>query len=184
METPNEDFFTILIDHARTQARNMVRLNLKNTLMQGISFGVSIPECSDSTNSNETWAVVKSWLGICDEEHCCDSKHPNQSTRFYPKRLLDLAGEDLPSDQVRVIETSGWPSGERYIALSHCRGNAHPLGHTKQNESKLKSGILIQQLPKSFQEAVIVGRRLEYRFLWIDCLCILQDKDGTSEWAQ
>jgi hypothetical protein len=37
-------------------------------------------------------------------------------------------------------------------------------------------------LPKTFQEAVAVTRTLGIHYLWIDSLCIMQDKDDLSDW--
>jgi hypothetical protein len=41
-------------------------------------------------------------------------------------------------------------------------------------------GIFVEELPKTFRDAVIVCRRLGVRYLWIDSLCIMQDR--TSDW--
>lgn len=38
------------------------------------------------------------------------------------------------------------------------------------------------ELPKTFHDAVIVSRVLQVRYLWIDSLCIRQDKDDLSDW--
>jgi hypothetical protein len=37
-------------------------------------------------------------------------------------------------------------------------------------------------MPKTFQDAVIVTRRLGLRYLWIDSLCIMQD--NSEDWEQ
>jgi hypothetical protein len=38
------------------------------------------------------------------------------------------------------------------------------------------------QLPKTFQDAVTVTRKLGIRYLWIDSLCIIQD--SKADWAE
>jgi hypothetical protein len=39
-------------------------------------------------------------------------------------------------------------------------------------------------MPKTFQEAILVSRELRIRYLWIDSLCIMQDRDDLSDWAR
>ncbi|KAG9229079.1 heterokaryon incompatibility protein-domain-containing protein [Amylocarpus encephaloides] len=41
--------------------------------------------------------------------------------------------------------------------------------------SRLLTGIDLKTLPKTFRHAVQISRRLGFRYLWIDALCILQD---------
>jgi hypothetical protein len=36
-------------------------------------------------------------------------------------------------------------------------------------------------LPKTFQDAITITRKLGYRFIWIDALCILQDSSSDRE---
>jgi hypothetical protein len=38
-------------------------------------------------------------------------------------------------------------------------------------------------MPKTFREAVVVCHVLKIKYLWIDSLCICQDKDDTSDWT-
>jgi hypothetical protein len=37
------------------------------------------------------------------------------------------------------------------------------------------AGIMISTLPKTYQDAIMITRKLGYRFLWIDSLCIIQN---------
>ncbi|KAJ5999400.1 HET-domain-containing protein [Penicillium sp. IBT 35674x] len=43
-----------------------------------------------------------------------------------------------------------------------------------------QQGIAYEILPKTFQDAVVFTRKLGYRFLWIDSLCIVQD--DSEDW--
>ena len=36
------------------------------------------------------------------------------------------------------------------------------------------------EVPKTFHDAIIITRRLGFRYLWIDCLCIIQD--SINDW--
>jgi len=65
-----------------------------------------------------------------------------------------------------------------YLALSHCWGpsvSGERLITTKATlESRLKS-IPLSKMPSNFFDATIITRKLGYRYLWIDSLCIIQD---------
>ncbi|KAM0083587.1 hypothetical protein ACKRZS_004172 [Fusarium odoratissimum] len=69
----------------------------------------------------------------------------------------------------------------RYIALSHCWGDAMPLKTTKASFAEFCHSIHFAQFPKTFQEAIIVCRKLNIEYLWIDSLCIIQDDE--HDWA-
>jgi hypothetical protein len=49
------------------------------------------------------------------------------------------------------------------------------------NIDKRMEGILFQDLPKTFKDAVVLTRALGIQYLWIDSLCIIQD--SVSDWA-
>jgi hypothetical protein len=64
------------------------------------------------------------------------------------------------------------------LALSHQWGS--PAQHKKfctytTNIDKLKKGINVMDLPRTFQDAVRITRGLGVQYLWIDSLCIIQD---------
>ena len=79
------------------------------------------------------------------------------------------------NDEVRLLDTKGRLG--RYFTLSHCWGGHQPLTTTMSTLADRKTSIAFSMLPKTFQDAVIVSRRLGERYLWIDSLCIIQDND-------
>ncbi|KAK3297829.1 heterokaryon incompatibility protein-domain-containing protein [Chaetomium fimeti] len=121
------------------------------------------------------------WVARCDESHNCGQGRDAEPA-FVPPRLLKL-DEDL----CRLIDTSTTtaPTGP-YIALSY-RWGANPshLVLATTNLTQLIEGIEYSSLPKTFQDAVAVARRLNIRYLWVDSLCILQSGDGhADDWAK
>jgi Heterokaryon incompatibility protein (HET) len=46
----------------------------------------------------------------------------------------------------------------------------------------LKAGFSLQNMPRTFHDAIWVTRRLGYSLLWIDSLCILQDSE--EDWVR
>jgi len=57
---------------------------------------------------------------------------------------------------------------------------------TKDSLEDMETGIAISFLPKTFQEAIKIVKKLGIKYLWIDCLCIIQDDpaDWESEAAK
>lgn len=66
--------------------------------------------------------------------------------------------------------------------MSHCWGRSPVIQTTSHLLDQYKQNIPFKSLSKTFQDGVIVCRRLRIRFLWIDSLCILQD--DPQDWEQ
>ncbi|KAK4442309.1 HET-domain-containing protein, partial [Podospora aff. communis PSN243] len=56
-----------------------------------------------------------------------------------------------------------------------------PLTTTRATLEKHKRQLPAQRLPKTFQDAIELARKLRIRYIWIDSLCIVQDDAG--DWA-
>jgi len=67
-----------------------------------------------------------------------------------------------------------------WIALSHCWGKKAQAVTTSQNLSLRQENIPWEELSQTNLDAIFVTRRLGYRYLWIDLLCILQD--NSTDW--
>jgi heterokaryon incompatibility protein (HET) len=89
------------------------------------------------------------------------------------KRVLDLTS--YSTGVVRLIETSGII--KPYVALSHCWGipSRHPLMTTHATLNDHATGIALSSLPQSFRDAIKVCAYMKIQYIWIDCLCIVQD---------
>lgn len=73
------------------------------------------------------------------------------------------------------------------MTLSYCWGVEAPLTLTKHTHTRLRSGIALADLPRAFRDAVHICRAVGVRYLWIDALCIFQDKadeDEVSDWQR
>jgi hypothetical protein len=55
---------------------------------------------------------------------------------------------------------------------------------TRDTLAAFGEAIPISELSKTFQDAISVTLRLGIRYLWIDSLCIMQDKDDLSDWLR
>ncbi|KAK7926797.1 hypothetical protein PG985_003795 [Apiospora marii] len=129
-----------------------------------------------STGDEDTFKVAKTWLDRCLEEHRLCAENDDAARVVRPRRLLQLG------DTIRLVDSTA-AAGHQYVALSHCWGDprlVHVPTLTEKTESKLRAGVELSYLPKTFQDAVLVTRKLGYQFLWIDSLCIIQN--STDDW--
>lgn len=103
--------------------------------------------------------------------------------KFYPDRLIDLEATTASGNDAICIVTSDEITSTfdpdkfsiRYVTLSHRWGKHQPAQLLRENLEILRQGVHMDYLPRLFQEAVAVTKRLKYRYLWIDSLCIVQD---------
>ncbi|KAI1181095.1 HET-domain-containing protein [Nemania sp. FL0916] len=136
---------------------------------------------SDSTSSDETWQLALKWIDIC-RTNPHDSCASGQVDEWYPTRLLDVGQHE--DSHIRLIQTSDMSPSSGYVALSHCWGAAEFLKLTKETARQLHDGVKITNLPLTFQHAIIVTRKMQRRYMWIDSLCIYQDEDDKSDWTR
>lgn len=110
-----------------------------------------------------------------------------------PTRLIDLGmygGPEHPRICVPEDENVQAP----YFTLSHCwgvPGGPQPPKLTSTNLPAYRKKIAIALLPKTFRDAIKITRRLGGRYLWIDCLCIIQkqspdepDPGALADWSR
>ena len=113
---------------------------------------------------------------------------------FQPARLIDVGPVDgskaphlwIASDQQPDLQNILSRPTVTYAALSYCWGNKLFSTLTSSTTKALKSSIPMDSLPRTIQDAIRIVRRLGIRYLWIDCLCILQgsDKEAQDDWAR
>lgn len=130
----------------------------------------------------------------------CNNSHPNcshLSTRdvLLPTRVLDMSAlpgqnqmlgkhhswrELFQEKNCKLLQTADGQTG-RYAALSYCWGADVPSTTTTINLQAHKSAIGLSTLPQTLQDAILVVRWLGIGYIWIDCLCILQDSKADWE---
>jgi Heterokaryon incompatibility protein (HET) len=130
--------------------------------------------------SQKCVTLLKSWISDCIETH---QQCPRYVLANLPTRVLDLGAPGISGleNRLKLHCTTSQQKGA-YVALSHCWGDKVPLTTTQSTFGERTRHIDFGQLPKSFQDAVRVTRKLEYRYLWIDSLCIIQD--DPNDWAR
>jgi hypothetical protein len=86
-----------------------------------------------------------------------------QDALWRTHRCLNKSSDGVTS------HTSRGESG-RYATLSHPWETVDQHTNTTADIKAHENGIEVQALPKSFQEAIAVTRKLGIRYLWIDSL--------------
>jgi len=90
-----------------------------------------------------------------------------------PKRLIDLGSPDVSLVTPKLINTRG--RQEQYVALSYCWGETEQLRTETGNIRDMENSIPVDALPQTIQDAFLVARNADVRYIWIDALCIIQD---------
>ena len=131
-----------------------------------------------NTGSGESWRVASRWLERCFSTHpkCGQTQTP----KWLPDRLLDIGSRD--SGSICLIETDETTQFLPYTTLSHCWGKLEIKRLLTKDFDAMTKSIRTDELPKTFQDAITITRKLGIPYLWIDSLCIVQD--SIEDWAQ
>ena len=128
------------------------------------------------TGSPETLKFLKDRVEECDERHprC---RNARKDAKWYPTRLIDVgvAGDTLGKDAAKLTVTAETVPAGSYASLSHCWGASRIKTLERGSLESMKEEILVNELPKTFRDTIVVCRALNIRYVWIDSLCIIQD---------
>lgn len=132
--------------------------------------------------------LVRQWLDECQSQHTCCKNFRKGSLKPLPDRLIEISAIDEEgSHHIRLVETHKFQTHMPYVCLSYCWGNTENPGRTTTgNIAQYLENIALDQLPKTIRDAILLCLKLEFWYVWIDCLCIIQDDkdDWTSQAAQ
>ncbi|PMD62106.1 uncharacterized protein K444DRAFT_514448, partial [Hyaloscypha bicolor E] len=88
-----------------------------------------------------------------------------------PTRVLELSSTD------RLILRNGRGRGI-YCAYSGVAGGSERLTHTTTSNIMARMhGIPLETLPTSWRDAALLARRLGFRYIWIEGLCVIHDDE-------
>lgn len=142
-------------------------------------------------NSVRNKSLLYTWLRNCCEEHpqCRRSFSTNKleldekmdEIQPLPTRLVEVGQNN---SNIKLVLTAGRKGS--YVALSHRWGAQKNLRTLDKNLEKHLKKIKVEDLSKTFKDAIEVTRGLGAHYLWIDSLCIIQDNldDWTFEATQ
>jgi hypothetical protein len=119
--------------------------------------------------------IVCDWLQ--ESDRLSPSSVTGANSLKVASRLIDVG-----SGELRIVETSSTSFSESdrasgFAALSYVWGTNQTFVLLSTTANELMSGFDLEKLPQTIQDAVTVARKLEFRYLWVDALCIMQDSD-------
>ncbi|KAF7889689.1 uncharacterized protein EAF02_002104 [Botrytis sinoallii] len=123
------------------------------------------PDLRSETN----FSIARDWIKTCSEDH---DECPDMDEKPLPTRVIDVGSHDREPLLVSTNHQMG-----RFIALSHCWGGSvgEKAKLTVEKVELFKKRIPMSDLPANFVDAILITRSLGLKYLWIDCLCIIQD---------
>lgn len=137
--------------------------------------------------SEEHIRTVQKWIDCCSTHVICKItdnvvEGQDSSQTLLPTRCIEIDETGL---YLRECE------GQRgsYAVLSHrwtkgMERSTESCKTTVSNFEDREKGNGFQNLPKGFEDAIELTRRLKIRYLWIDSICIIQHGDGDKDWIQ
>jgi hypothetical protein len=94
-------------------------------------------------------------------------------TPLLPTRVIDVGSTNGPEEPF-LYESKGEKG--QYLTLSHRWGNPNIITTTTTSVvDQHNKCIQLQSLCQTFQDAICFTRKLGFRYIWIDSLCIIQD---------
>ncbi|KAG4281749.1 hypothetical protein FPRO06_10653 [Fusarium proliferatum] len=139
------------------------------------SFAISYKPCA-SLQDSDFIRLAKNWLDSCCETHV---KCRRSSPDYRPTRLIEIIDESL----VRLISPKNFSvESIDYIAFSHCWGKVEAIKLLQKNVDQFQLGISIHDMPNTYEEAIQLSLRMDFKYIWIDSLCIIQD--SLLDWMQ
>ncbi|KAF5261466.1 hypothetical protein FOXYS1_7846 [Fusarium oxysporum] len=139
---------------------------------------------------------VGAWLSSCEAGHEYCLSHGSSPGKYFPTRVIDVDRVEDGTVYLRErseVKTGFLSEGHKagdlcrgypaYWTLSHRWGDPELIQQLSQStENQLRSGMGVSDLSPTFRDSCLLVRRMGYRYIWIDSLCIFQD--SLSEWQQ
>ncbi|KAI1322420.1 heterokaryon incompatibility protein-domain-containing protein [Xylariaceae sp. FL0255] len=144
----------------------------------------------ESTGSEPAMNQARWWVQDCIDNHvnCQSSKRLGEITTSSsrpPSRLLEISD---CGGMVRLCLTHDDPGRyKKYMSVSHRWESPETMTLLQEgNLEQMMEYASVSKLPRRFQDALFITRQLKCHFLWIDCLCIIQDSkdDWMTESSQ
>ncbi|PSN74669.1 HET-domain-containing protein [Corynespora cassiicola Philippines] len=125
---------------------------------------------------DESWGFINHWLTNCSTHHKeCIGRLEN--SKVFPTRILDVS-----EDRTHLVIWDHNRKPAPYATLSYCWGRG-PFRPTLQSNIEFHlNGIDETTLPNTLRDAIRVTRKMKVQYIWIDCLCIIQDM--REDWSQ
>ncbi|KAI1389610.1 heterokaryon incompatibility protein-domain-containing protein [Hypoxylon trugodes] len=132
--------------------------------------------------------LARRWLNKCLETHegcTVDTIKRRSDSRISPTYLIRIEGISS-AFSARLVDTEFFGDDVRYLALSHCWGDAPFMTLTSDNIANFRAKLPCEDLTfnQTFRDAFKVTLDLGYNYIWIDSLCIVQNSPTGSHWTK
>lgn len=124
----------------------------------------------------DRFQLALAWLRTCDESDVHDDCQ-RRTDLDRPRRLVSVH-----NDAIKVVDTQAFENMPHYATLSYCWGCDDFIKLTMETIDFFYGGLNHTDLPQTFQDAILVVRRLGLDYIWIDALCIIQRQQDSSDW--
>jgi hypothetical protein len=111
---------------------------------------------------------AKQCLKDCQTHQEC---HPLTPAKGGPLRLIAVGSGN---GELRLIEN--FHQIPKYAALSYCWGGDQDYKTTLKNIRSYRQQLHLSPTARTIHDAILVTRKLGLKYLWVDALCIIQDK--------
>lgn len=135
--------------------------------------------CARAVASHIDPLLISKWIKLCEVHHkeTCAPKHD----------VIRASEGNAGVKVLRVIDTENQcivdaVPGLRYLTLSYVWGQVVPSIRLQRNnlaELTTKGALhtLRERLPKTITDAMDLVKLIGEQYLWVDCLCLIQDDD-------
>jgi hypothetical protein len=143
------------------------------------AYQESVGQLQDPTSGEGLESIVRltsEWIQDCQNTHTDCGPHIQSDLDYLPTRLIDVGTEDhtqlprlyLPDPGIKDL---------KYVALSYAWGPMSDcIKTTASNLQVMTESLPFSELPKTIQDAIVFTRKLGFKYLWVDALCILQSE--------
>ncbi|OCL10927.1 HET-domain-containing protein [Glonium stellatum] len=135
-----------------------------------VSELVTARELENDINSAKVFEQIQKWLKDCAHHDSCE----RQMLHGLPSRVIEVSPEHDPGTP-RLLATHGLV--DNYVALSYCWGPNQTCFTTKRNLNAHLQRLDMNTLSRTIQDAILVTRRMNIKYLWVDAMCIIQDSE-------
>ncbi|RWA08953.1 hypothetical protein EKO27_g6147 [Xylaria grammica] len=132
---------------------------------------------SDTFMTDDVMDSIVNWIQTCCSRDGHDGCWYDGKPQL-PTRVIDVTAAE--PDSIRIHNTDEGECDD-YVTLSYCWGGPQPLTANSNTMTQLMNGTPLSVLPSTVRDAVLTTRRLGFRYLWIDALCIIQDNEDDKK---
>ncbi|KAF2829540.1 HET-domain-containing protein [Ophiobolus disseminans] len=129
--------------------------------------------------------IAKAWYETCHDKNWghVSCRPFGTEPQTLPTRVIDVGTVRQP--KARLLPTHG--AKGKYLTLSYCWGKAPQRVILLKDDLPVweATGLPFDDLSKTIQDAIVFTRKLYFRYLWVDALCIIQNDndDKNKEFA-